>query len=140
VRDSQELAIRMGLLAPLNSINQVAAPEIQQNLHRTHVLCEQFGQSQLLGLVLLNLFFVHWSISDLGIAKEYADQTLALAERSTDEITPFLAAFGAGFLSVTTAQYSSARRYFQRALAISDETRSVLLKSPVTTLALVNCN
>ena len=139
VRDSQELAIRMALLAPLNAINQVAAPEIQQNLHRTQILCEQFGQSQLLGMVLLNLFFVHWSISDFGVAKEYADQTLALAEHSTDEIVGFVAGFGAGFLSATTAEYSSARGYFQRALGISDETRSVLIRNPYIALGLLNC-
>ena len=139
VRDSQELAIRMALMAPLNAINQVAAPEIQQNLHRTQILCEQFGQSQLLGMVLLNLFFVHWSISDFGVAKEYADQTLALAEHSTDEIVGFVAGFGAGFLSATTAEYSSARGYFQRALGISDETRSVLIRNPYIALGLLNC-
>jgi class 3 adenylate cyclase/tetratricopeptide (TPR) repeat protein len=140
MRDSQELAIRMALLAPLNAINQVAAPEIQQNLHRTRVLCEQFGQSQLLGMVLLNLFFVHWSILDLGTAKEYADQTLALAERNTDEIISFVAGFGAGFLSATAGQYSSAREYFQRALRISDEAKSQLIKNPYIAFALVNCN
>jgi class 3 adenylate cyclase/tetratricopeptide (TPR) repeat protein len=140
MRDSQELAIRMALLAPLNAINQVAASEIQQNLHRTQVLCEQFGQSQLLGMVLLNLFFVHWSILDLSIAKEYADQTLALAERSTDEIISFVAGFGAGFLSATIGKFSSACEYFQRALRISDETKSLLIKNPYIAFALVNCN
>ena len=139
VRDSQELAIRMALLAPLNAINQVAAPEIQQNLHRTQILCEQFGQSQLLGLVLLNLFFVHWSILDFGIAKEYTDQTLALAERDANEIISFVAGFGAGFLSATTAKYSSAREYFQQALGISDETRSVLIRNPYIAFGLINC-
>ncbi len=138
-RDAQELAIRMALLAPLNVINQTAAPENQQNLHRARVLCEQLGESQLLGRVLLYLFFVHWSISDVGIAKEYADQALALAERSVDDIPRFFATFVAGFLAVMSAEYSSARRYFQRALAISDETRSVLIRSPDTALGLVNC-
>jgi len=126
-------------MPPLNSINQIAAPEIQQNLHRAQVLCEQFGQSQPLAMVLLNLFFVHWSISDFGIAQEYADQMLALAERSTDEITSFVAVFAAGFLSATSARYSSARGYFQRALAISDETRSELIRNPYIALGLLNC-
>jgi len=83
-------------------------------------LCEQLGESQLLGRVVLYLFFVHWSIRDFGIAKEYADQAQALAERSSDEIARFLAAFVAGFLAATSAKYSSARGYFRRALEISD--------------------
>jgi hypothetical protein len=64
---------------------------------------------------------------------------MALAERSADESTRFFAAFVSGFLAATSAKYSSARGYFQRALAISDETRSVLIRSPDIALGLVNC-
>jgi class 3 adenylate cyclase len=137
-RDSQ-LAIRVALMAPLNAINRIAAPENQQNLHRARVLCEQFGETLLLGRVLLGLFFVHWSIREFGLAQEYADQALALAERSADEISRFFAAFAGGFLAAMSAKYSSACGYFQRALAINAETRSVLVRSSDTALALVNC-
>jgi class 3 adenylate cyclase/predicted ATPase len=139
LRGEQELAIRMTLIAPLNSANQIAAPSNQQNLSRARLLCEQLGQSQLLARVLMVQFAVHWSAKNFANARECTEQLQALAARTSDEIARFLAGCAAGFFSSMSGDYGSARDYFERALKLADDTRRALITGLDTAIAFVNC-
>jgi tetratricopeptide (TPR) repeat protein len=139
VRDGHELAIRMALVMPLNNINQMAAPANQQNVSRARILCEQLDQSQLLPRVVAIQFWVHWSVRNFAIARECTEQLQALAVRTSDEITHFIAAFIAGILSSMNGDYVSARDHFERGLKLSDCTPPALMKDPITAPGLVNC-
>jgi tetratricopeptide (TPR) repeat protein len=129
VRDAQELANRVALMWPLTAVNSMPARANQQNLSRVRLLCEQVGQSQLLGRILSFQFFIHWSVRNFASARECTEQLRALMARTSDEITCFLAGFHAGFLSNTSGDYVSARDYFERALNLSDDIRRVLINS-----------
>ena len=139
VRDAQELAIRIALMMPLNNINQMAAPPIQQNVSRARILCEQLDQSQLLPRVVAIQFWVHWSVRNFAIARDCTEQLQALAVHSSDEITHFIATFIAGILSSMNGDYVSARDHFERSLKLSDGTCPALMKDPITAPGLVNC-
>ncbi|MBV8359793.1 MAG: hypothetical protein JO189_17930 [Deltaproteobacteria bacterium] len=139
VRDDQELAIRMALLAPLIVAKSYAAPTCQHNLSRALVLCEQLGQSRLLALVLGYQFFAHWSVKNFALAKECTEHLHALAVRTSDTIACFLAFYDVGVLSCNRGDYVLARDYFERALSVSGDTRRILIKNLDTAIAFVNC-
>jgi tetratricopeptide (TPR) repeat protein len=139
LRDEQELALRMTLIAPLNSANQIAAPANQQNVLRARLLCEQLGQSQLLARVLFFQFVIHWSVKNFANARECNEQLQALAARTSDEITRFLVGFAAGFFSNMSGDYVSARDHFEQALKLTDDTHRVLIKGLDTAIGFVNC-
>jgi predicted ATPase len=88
-RDEQELAIRMALMMPSVEANSMAAPAVQQNLSRARLLCEQLGQSQLLGWVLVGQFFIHYSVKNFAGARECTEQLQGLASHTPDEVTRF---------------------------------------------------
>jgi len=127
------------LVIPLSSVNQISAPENQQNLSRARLLCEQLDQSQLLARVLFFELFMHWFVKNFALAKECTEQLQALAVRTSDEITHFIAAFIAGILSSMNGDYVSARDHFERGLKLSDCTPPALMKDPITAPGLVNC-
>jgi tetratricopeptide (TPR) repeat protein len=139
IRDGQELAIRIALLMPLTAVNAMAAPANQPNVLRARLLCEQLRQSQLLAPILLQQFFMHWSVRNFADAKECAEQLQALAVRTSDEITRFLSDWIAGWLSCMSADYITARDYFEQALKLSDDTRRALIKDFNTAVGLVGC-
>ncbi|MBV8771030.1 MAG: hypothetical protein JO166_01700 [Deltaproteobacteria bacterium] len=139
LRDAEELAVRLALMAPLNSVNPIAAPGNQQNALRSGLLCGQLGQSQLLGRVLHWEFFIHWSVRDFATARECTEQLQALTVNTPDEITRFLAGLTAGWLGYANGDYVSGRDYFERALKLCENTHRLLIKDPNTAVGIVNC-
>jgi tetratricopeptide (TPR) repeat protein len=107
---------------------------------------------QSLARVLLNLFFVHWSIGDLNKARECAWHALQLASRTRissshfdqdrslydTEIIVFCAGWTNGFLAAWTGEYQSARVHLERGLTISPSTEASLLKDPGIAISLVD--
>ena len=124
---------------PLTAVNAMAAPATQPNVLRARLLCEQLGQSQLLAPILLQQFFMYWSVKNFANAKECAEQLQALAVRTSDEIPRFLSGWTAGWLSCMSANYIAARDYFEQALKLSDDTRRVLIKDFNTAVGFVGC-
>jgi tetratricopeptide (TPR) repeat protein len=129
----------MALATPLFAVNPLAAAELQNTLEQARMLCERLGETELLARVLLNLFFLYWSLGDLPKQRELAQMGLELAATAPAEIVVFCANWVAGFLAAWTGQYDPARTHLERALAVSLQTQSSLLSDPRNAISVVDC-
>jgi tetratricopeptide (TPR) repeat protein len=94
-RDEHELAIRTALMGPLVSIPYLITQEVLINSERLRGLCEELGDTRLLALVLVHLFFFHRPTS-LDKAGTFARRAMELAEESRDKFQIFCGNFSSG--------------------------------------------
>ena len=119
-RDRQELALQIALFAPLAGAKGYGAPELGQAYTRAQELSERAGEPGQVFLVLYGLWGHNLVQGDMKIARELAEQSLALAgklqepafllegHRMTDETALY------------SGEWIAARRHVERTLSLYD--------------------
>ncbi|HXZ88036.1 MAG TPA: adenylate/guanylate cyclase domain-containing protein [Candidatus Binataceae bacterium] len=139
IRDTQELAVRRALMAPLIAVRPISAADNVLNVERIRELCEKTGETRLLARVLGHLFFVHLSELDWAETELFVREALDLAGRTSDEHAIYVGNFVAGMSAVYKGEYLAAHEHFERASRVSDQTQAALLRDPSIALGVVNC-
>ena len=137
--NSQELAIRTVLMAPLVAARTLNSNEVQENSGRVLELCREAGEERLLALVLVHLFFIYRSRLEHEKADTFVQQALELADHSLDEYQIFCGNFIAGFWAAEKGQYLAAQPHLERACAIGREAQATILADRGVALGLFNC-
>ena len=137
-RDEHELAIRTALMGPLVAARALATLEMQLNSERLRELCEETGDTRLLALVLVHLFFFHRPTS-LDKAGTFARRAMELAEESRDEFQIFCGNFISGLFAAEKGEYIAAREHLERAVGISQQTQDLIIADLNIALGLSNC-
>jgi hypothetical protein len=125
-------------LEPFVAARSMTGAEGLRNAERVRELSEQAGDTQRLAWVLVNLFFFHYSPKNLDEAEPFATRALELAETTQGEFETFCGNFVSGILAVTKGEYPAARKHFEQALAISQETQDSIVASALV-LGFLNC-
>jgi predicted ATPase len=81
-RNQQELALQIALFAPLAGAKGYAAPELGKAYARARELCEEGCEADQLFLVLYGLWGHNLVRGDLRIARDLAQQSLTVAEKT----------------------------------------------------------
>jgi class 3 adenylate cyclase/predicted ATPase len=126
-RVRQQLAIHLKLGGPLTATQGYAAPENLAVHSRARALCEETGETDALFDVLEGLWGYHYVKADLAIARELADQLLAIAERTGDGTGLLRAHTALGCTASSLGEISMAKEHLERALACHDPERHSML-------------
>src|SRR5262249_486727 len=124
-RDKHELAIRTVLMGPLVAIRYLLTQEVLINSERLRELCEEAGNTRLLALVLVHLFFFHRP-TNLEKGGTFARRSMELAEESRDEFQIFCGNFISGLFAAEKGDYPAARQHLERAVGISQQTQDLI--------------
>jgi tetratricopeptide (TPR) repeat protein len=130
--DDQELSLQMAIAVPFLATRGYSAPEVERAYRRAAEICDRLGRSKELFPVLRGLWNCHLVRSDLGRARQLAEQVVALAE---DQGEPHRRALGRRALGSTLfylGRFDAAAEQFSKGIAIdaategSDEDRAFL--------------
>ena len=80
-RARQELAVQLALGSAWFAAKGQGAPEVAQAYQRAHVLCQQVGETDQLGPVLVGLRMWHYARAEIQVAHELSERLLHLAQR-----------------------------------------------------------
>jgi DNA-binding SARP family transcriptional activator len=119
-RDERELALRSSLSVSLNSARGYAAPEVEQNLDRVFTLSRAFEAGQVPVRWLWVAFTMRYMLGDLRRTREVSE--LALARSEVDPSCRCEAHHAMGGMLLSVGQLDAAKRHFEKALAVYDET------------------
>jgi class 3 adenylate cyclase/tetratricopeptide (TPR) repeat protein len=136
-RDEDEIAIRTVLMGSFIAIRSVTDRELLLNAERVRELCEAAGETRHLAMVLTHLFFFHRSAS-LDEATTFARRAMELAEKRRAEFEIFWGNFISGVLAADKGEYPAARRHFERAAAIGQQTEDSIIGNPTAALGFPN--
>ncbi len=119
-RDRQELALQMGLEAPLFAAQGWGAPERAQALDRAYKLARSLKATHHLRSILRALADVNTAQAKHRQALTYAEQLLTLGQETGDRIAETLGYRTTGVSHFFLGHYQSAREYLERGVACYD--------------------
>ncbi|HET6891795.1 MAG TPA: AAA family ATPase, partial [Pyrinomonadaceae bacterium] len=122
-RAAQELCLQLTLGIPLIATKGYAAADVGSVYMRARELCRQLGETPEISEVLWGLRAFYALRSDLGPAREIAEEVLSLAERQSD---PGLAMRGHWMMLSTfmhLGEFAPAIEHFEKALLLYDPGR-----------------
>jgi class 3 adenylate cyclase/tetratricopeptide (TPR) repeat protein len=122
-RALRELNVHLRLGGPLTATRGYNAPEILELYSRARALCEETGETAALFDVLEGLWIYHYVSAELTIAREFAHQLLAMAERTSDGTHLLRAHTAMGCTTSSLGEHAAARAHLDRALAFHDPER-----------------
>jgi class 3 adenylate cyclase/tetratricopeptide (TPR) repeat protein len=137
-RDEEELAIRTALMGPLVAIRYLLTQEVLINSERLGELSEEAGDTRLLALVLVHLFFFYRP-TNLGKAGTFSRRAMELAEESRGEFQIFCGNFISGLFAAENGEYLTARQHLELAMGISQQTQDLIIADLNVALGLPNC-
>jgi predicted ATPase len=119
----QELALQIALFAPLIAVKGYGTPEVGEAYSRARELCLQIDDPPLLFQVLYGLWGYNLVRMNLDMAREFAQQCLALAEAAQTPALLLEANRMAGETTYHRGEVARAREYFERSRALYDSPR-----------------
>ena len=119
-RTQQELALLVTLGVPLLMTKGYAAPEVEQTHARARQLCQEVGESPQLLPALAGLFRFYFVRADFSIAQGFAEQTLRLAQQTSDSTVFLIAHCLLGALATSRGEFVTAREHFDKGLSLYD--------------------
>ena len=119
-RDEQELALQLGLFAPLVATRGWAPPELGRACSRALELCRQMGETPqtFTALVFLRYYYVCRGENRTGL--ELAEQAFDLAQRSRDPLQLLGAHCGMGLSLFHLGEWQQARIHLEQVIASYD--------------------
>ena len=116
-RARHELELQITLSLSLFVAGGIGSPEREKALVRALELCEQFGDSRAMG-VLLSLGVLQWSRSEIPLALELFERALTLAQQARDAEVLAAAHAGIGNSLTTLGQFDEARKHFEATIEL----------------------
>jgi predicted ATPase len=122
-RNRQELDLQIALFSPLAAIKGYAAPELGQAYGRARELCRLVDDAPRLFVVTYGLWGHNLVRMNLDLARELAQQSLALAQASQNRAHLLEANRMIGETAIHRGELVPARTYFERSRALYDPER-----------------
>ena len=119
-RARQELALLVTLGVPLLMTKGYAAPEVEQTYARARQLCQEVGEGPQLLPALAGLFRFYFVRADFSAAQGFAEQTLRLAQQTSDSTVFLIAHCLLGALATSRGEFVTAREHFDKGLSLYD--------------------
>jgi predicted ATPase len=119
-RDAQELALQLGLFAPLLATRGWAPPELGRACSRALELCRQMGEDPQTFTVLVFLRYYYVCRGENRIGLELAKQAIDLAQRSQDRLQLLGAHCGMGISLMHLGEWQEARMHLEQVIASYD--------------------
>jgi predicted ATPase len=119
-RHELELDLQITLGQALMAAKGLAAPEAGEVLARARHLCEQLGQQQQLGTVLLGQFQNRIARAELEQTERLADEILLLGESRNDTMWKFFGSMTAGVTCSFIGKFIKARAHLENSLSLWD--------------------
>jgi DNA-binding SARP family transcriptional activator/predicted ATPase len=119
-RDQQELALQIALFAPLAGAKSYAAPELGKAYARAFELCEEGCEADQLFVVLYGLWGHNLVHGDLRIARELAERSLTLAEKTGKTAFLMEAHRMVDEVSFHRGELLTSRQHLEQTLALYD--------------------
>jgi predicted ATPase len=119
-RARQELRLQMTLGPSLMTVKGFAAAETVRAHLRAKDLCESLGDDELLGRVLFGLAIVSVVRADYAKAQQFAEQCLALAERTGEGAQIVQAHWVLGLSVQFVGAFTRAREHLERSIELYD--------------------
>jgi predicted ATPase len=119
----RELSLLMTLGMQLQVTQGYAAPEAEQTYARARVLCEQMPEAPPLFPVLWGLWLVYKVRSELGKAREMAEQLFGLAQGAQDPSQLLQACQALTVTSLCLGEPAAARIHMEQGVALYDPKR-----------------
>jgi DNA-binding SARP family transcriptional activator/tetratricopeptide (TPR) repeat protein len=119
-RAQQELALQLGLAAPLQNAFGLGDPEVVQACARARELCGQLGETFQLFPALWHLTVYYTSRAEFRTAHEVGEQLLRLAEPTHEPLSIALAHLAVAWPLVYMGELSQARAHTERTLSLYD--------------------
>lgn len=118
-----ELAIRLTLAMPLQSVKGYAAPEVGLLYTRMRELCNQVGETSLLFPVLWLAHSYYTVRAELQMAIEVAQHLLSLAENANDPVLVAMAHWALGWVHRCRGEFEPARTHLKQVIDWYDPQR-----------------
>lgn len=118
-----ELAIRLTLAMPLQSVKGYAAPEVGLLYTRMQELCNQVGETSLLFPVLWLAHSYYTVRAELQMAIEVAQHLLSLAEHASDPVLVAMAHWALGWVHRCRGEFEPARTHLEQVIDWYDPQR-----------------
>jgi predicted ATPase len=122
-RALQELTLQRMLGVPLLSTKGFAAPEVEAVYARARTLCQQVGDTALLGPVLFGLWGFYKVRGDLQIAQEVAEELLTLGQRQDNPALCLQGHRALGDTLISFGEFVSGLTHVEQGIALYDAQR-----------------
>jgi predicted ATPase len=119
-RDQKEMALQIGLAAPLQHVKGLGDPEVEQACARARELCQQLGETPQLFPALWHLTMYYISRAEYRTARELGEQLLSLAEPTREPFSIALAHSAIAWPLVFLAELPQAHAHTERTIALYD--------------------
>jgi predicted ATPase len=119
-RAQQELALQLGLGAPLQAAKGYAAPELGRAYDRAWELCQQMGEAPQLIPVLSLLVSFYGTRGEPQTAYQIGQQLLSAAERAEDPLPVAMAHWFLGWILVFLGRPAPALTHLEHVIAFYD--------------------
>jgi DNA-binding SARP family transcriptional activator/predicted ATPase len=119
-RDRAELALQIGLSAPLQAVKGYQDPGLDRLYARARELCQKIGDAPQLLPVLGALVIVYGNRGEPREAREIAEQHVAVAERLGDPTSLAPAHYGLGWSLLFLGEFLQARSHLEQVCATYD--------------------
>jgi tetratricopeptide (TPR) repeat protein len=119
-RDRQELKLRVALGAQIAVTKGYAAPAAQGAFGRAREICQELGEEPEFFPALFGLWRYYLARAQYRVAKELAEQCLALAKHTGDPALLIEARHALAWTLFALGELPSARTYLEQALALYD--------------------
>jgi predicted ATPase len=119
-RLQQELALQTTLGPALIATKGYGTPEVAQAYTRARELCRQMGETPDVFPVLRGLWVFHEARAEMQVARELAEQLLALAQRLQDPVHLIEAHRALGNTLFWLGDFAPARVHLEQAIALYD--------------------
>ena len=118
---SEDVKLQATLIPPLTAILGYSSDEVETACDRARELCTRLGDKRWLFTILGGLFSVYYNRSDLIIARELAEQMMALAKTSASPIELLWAHYALGCALRDMGDLDLARNNFERSIELYDQ-------------------
>jgi class 3 adenylate cyclase/predicted ATPase len=138
-RYERQLSFEVRRGPALMAVKGYQASEVKETYRRALALCEKLGDPSRLFPVLWGLWANHFVAGELGPAKDFAEQVLAIARRSNEPALLVPALHALGYTLCYTADFPAALDLAQTGIALFDvetERRNVQIFQLSSTVAL----
>jgi predicted ATPase len=119
-RIQQELALQVGLLVPLQTIEGYGTPRLGRALARAQELCGKVGETPQLFQVLWLLTSFRATRGEYSAASETGMQLLNMARLAKDPVLELLADEMLGFVLILPGELSRTRAHLEHAIQVYD--------------------
>lgn len=119
-RDQKELLAQMTLGVALMSVKGFAAPEVEETYGRARALCQKFGESPSLFIVLYGLWSLYVIRAEYETARDIAEQLMRLTEGTEDQALRLQADYTLAVTFDFLGEFADAQKHFEAVESLYD--------------------